>query len=138
MRIRQATVADRKLIPDADRLCFPADEAVELLHDDVWWVAREKNDLAAYSGLRLMGEDNSIGYLHRQGVMPTYRGRGLQRQLTRTAIEWGRKNGLTRIVTYTNRFNLISTNNLLACGFRLYLPDFLWEQTCFLYLRKDY
>jgi GNAT superfamily N-acetyltransferase len=53
------------------------------------------------------------------GVLPGYRGRGLQRKLVRTVHAWGRKRGVTRASTYTAADNWPSLSALMRCGYRV-------------------
>lgn len=103
---------DRELLPDAS----PPSENTE------WWIAwdTETLEIAGYAGARLL--ESGIYFMSRAGVVPAYRGRGLQRRLIRVRVARGRKLCARLTVTYTIPENVRSSNNLIACGFRTYIP----------------
>jgi ribosomal protein S18 acetylase RimI-like enzyme len=53
------------------------------------------------------------------GVLPAYRGRGLQRKLVAAHERWGRARGARSARTYTSSDNWPSLANLLRCGYRV-------------------
>jgi N-acetylglutamate synthase-like GNAT family acetyltransferase len=118
-----------------DRICFP-DDIADVSSYTKWWVAEDNGKLVAYSGLKLVGNED-VGYFCRVGVLPSYRGRGLQRRMMRAKIRYARKLKLKRIVSYTTPLATVSGNNLIECGFRLYRPDWLWGDTDWLYFKFD-
>jgi GNAT superfamily N-acetyltransferase len=64
-----------------------------------------------------------------------YRGRGLQRRLMRAIEGQARRIGWESIVSDTTD-NLISANNFIRAGYRLYDPEVPWGWTNTLYWRK--
>jgi ribosomal protein S18 acetylase RimI-like enzyme len=90
--------------------------------DTDWWGAWDGSELVGYAGGRLI--DTGAYYLSRAGVVPEYRGRGLQKRLIRVRVARARKLGAPRVVTYTNPINAASNNSLIACGFKTTKP---WE-----------
>jgi GNAT superfamily N-acetyltransferase len=89
-----------------------------------WWLAFEGKDPVAFAGLTESSVPNA-GYLARSGVLPTHRGRGLQKRLIQVRIAKARRLGWEYVVTDTT-LNPASSNSLIARGFRLFTPDKPW------------
>jgi GNAT superfamily N-acetyltransferase len=89
-----------------------------------WWVALDGNIPVAYAGLKVL--DNGYAYLCRAGVLAGYRGRNLQSRLIRVRVAWAKKQGCSQAITYTVLENPASSNNLIKCGFKLYIPEYAW------------
>lgn len=100
-----------------------------------WWVAYDGSEPVGFAGLTQTFADTKVGYLKRAGVIESYRGRGLQRALIRVRERAARRLGMTLMVTDTTE-NPSSSNNLIACGYRLFSPKnpWAWEHT--LYWKK--
>lgn len=92
-------------------------------------------ELAAYASARDLLGDGELGsvYFDRAAVARAYRGRGLQRRLIRRRLEWARARNARVAITYTMAGLAVSANNLIACGFRLYVPEYAWAGTDALY-----
>ena len=117
-----------------DAVCFPGDEPVFTGGDRVWWWAeREDGCHVAYAGVSPL-RDQGLAYFCRAGVVPQYRGHGLQRRLLRARIAWCRKNKLEPITDCTAD-NVASINNLVAVGFKAYLPEYRWALPNSIYWR---
>jgi GNAT superfamily N-acetyltransferase len=86
-----------------------------------WWLAYDGEAPIAFAGMKPSSGWVLTTYLHRCGVLRSYRGLGLQRRLIRARIVAARRQGDEWALTDTN-FNPASSNNLIACGFRLYEP----------------
>ena len=89
-----------------------------------WWVAFDGEAPVAYAGVKI--SDEKLAFLCRSGVLPDYRGKGLQAKLIRARVSWARKQGIKQAVTYTVLDNPASSNNLIRCGFKLYIPEWKW------------
>lgn len=101
-----------------------------------WWVAEDEDgQVVAYGGLKHMYGDR--GFLCRVGVLPAHRGHGLQRRLLRARERGARSLDLTRMISYTDKDNIHSSNNLIACGYRLYRPEAEWGTPGALYWYRD-
>jgi GNAT superfamily N-acetyltransferase len=85
-----------------------------------WWVAEDYRPIA-FAGLHLY-QQPKVAFLCRVGVLSNYRGFGLQRRFIRVREKHAVRRGYDRIVTYTERNNYASANNLIRCGYRLYHP----------------
>ena len=92
-------------------------------HTRVGW------ELAAYATYRHASADpldTGVVYFDRAAVVPAYRGRGLQRRMIRRRCVEARGDGARVAVTYTMHGLAVSANNLIACGFRKYVPAYPW------------
>jgi GNAT superfamily N-acetyltransferase len=68
---------------------------------------------------------SKTGYLIRAGVLRKHRGQGLQRRFVRVREARARKNGWTSMVTDTTGATT-SSNNLIRCGYRIFVPKRPW------------
>ena len=107
-----------------DRTCFPTDDPV-VLDRGWWWLCHVDGKYAGYAGLCMTAADQKVGYLCRSGVKAKYRGLGIQRRFIRARGQLARQVGMHTIVTDTHK-NIYSSNNLMACGYRLYDPQHPW------------
>jgi len=124
------TDQNKKLLAWMDSECFPSDDPYELKRA-AWWITYdEEGHPAAYAGI-------SGVYLCRAGVMPSDRGRGLQRRLLSVRERFARKTGLTVLITDTVDHNPASVNNLIHRGFVQYLPAEPWKGKGSLYWQKE-
>lgn len=120
-----------------DEICFPADDRVAV-PGSLWWVAWEGKEPVAFAGLRLcaLPENRGLGFLCRAGVIPAYRGRGLQKKLIRVREAAARQLGMNELVTYCICSNAPSMNSLVACGYRFYSPATKYGGPGAVYLRR--
>ncbi len=102
----------------------------------IWWIVRVDGRLAGYCGLGLYDEADPYAYLARAGILPEFRGKGIQRRLIKIREDEARKRGYHYIITYTARHNLASANNLIKSGYRLYRPAKCWGIKLALYFCK--
>jgi GNAT superfamily N-acetyltransferase len=144
MRIRKVSpkfLPTRNAIEALDRLCFPDDEPYPLA-GSLWWLVRTAGYPLAFAGLHPdpTGWDRDCpggaAFLCRAGVLPAFRGRGLQKRLIRAREAYAKKHLDKRwLVTYTLVSNPESSNSLIACGFKLFVPAGAEKGT--LYWRKE-
>lgn len=85
-----------------------------------WWIAFYGKRQIGFAGLEKIKNE---GFLIRSGVSKYFRGLGLQKRLIRTRIKKCKNLGIRKIITYTSYENIISANNLIKCGFKLYSPE---------------
>lgn len=88
-----------------------------------WWGVFDGRALVGYAGAKVFdrcGERGAV--LTRSGVVPRYRGRGLQRRLIRARLRWAREEACPEAWTYTHFKNTSSANNLIRTGFTLWRP----------------
>lgn len=100
-----------------------------------WWLALADGEPVGFAGVQPSLQWSDCGYLVRAGVVPAWRGQGLQRGLIRVRERYARTQPWTWLVTATHR-NLPSANSLIACGYRLYEPSTPWLAGGSLYWRK--
>jgi ribosomal protein S18 acetylase RimI-like enzyme len=128
--IRRARDTDAEAIARINALCFPGCDPRRA--SDLTWIDIERGRVRAFADARIV--DGDTIYLSRCGVLPDARGLGLQRRLIRARLR-GRRGPA---VTYTAAWNCASSNNLIACGFRLYTPVRAWAGRDVLYwIRKS-
>lgn len=101
-----------------------------------WWVAYDGREVAGFCGLTPTYRDASIGYLKRAGVLYRHRGQGLQRRFVRVREAKARRVGMRSIITDTTD-NPSSSNNLIACGYRIFRPPSPWAFPETIYWHKE-
>lgn len=87
-----------------------------------WWIALNGKEPAGYAGMIPSVRVANAGYLCRAGVLPKFRGHGLQKKLIRLRVAHAKRLGWSVVFSDTIE-NPASGNSLIACGFRLYYPD---------------
>lgn len=111
--------------------CFPED-LMYLPEKGYWWIVRKDGVPCAFAGLVHTNDQRKFskvyGYMARAGVLRKYRGNGLQRRLIEVRIAKAKQIGMKTLCTSTFD-NPISSNNLIACGFRMYMPNKTWGYT---------
>lgn len=134
-RVDATNTAVWAAITAMDARCFTDGSPAIADNNGAWWIAYAGTEAAGYCGIR-QGTAPGRGYLCRAGVLPKFRGQGLQKALIRVRVAYARKQGWTCVVTDTHD-NPASANSLIACGFRLYRPEVRWSFDSSLYLKKD-
>jgi RimJ/RimL family protein N-acetyltransferase len=130
MSLRQST--DRAAIDALQRLCLPSDEPLSIEEGGVWWIT---TDLTAFCAIK-QTDTEGHWYLSRAGVVPSARGQGLQKRMIRCREQFAKKMGAAYVITDCTAENLASANSLMACGYRLYAPQYRWALPNSLYWRK--
>jgi GNAT superfamily N-acetyltransferase len=101
-----------------------------------YWIARVKGELAGFGGMKQSVQFSDCVYLHVSGVLPSFRGHGLQKRLIKARCAAAKREGKVWAVTYTMN-NPASSNSLIACGFRQYEPSKTWSDSdAAIYWRK--
>lgn len=119
---------------ELQKICLPDDKVFEP-SDGYWWIAYAGDLPIAFAGLTASRSQHRGGYLCRAGVVPGYRGLGLQRRLIRVRERFAKKLGWKVLVTDTF-MNPSSSNNLISCGYRQFSPDIPWGYQTAQYWRK--
>jgi GNAT superfamily N-acetyltransferase len=128
---------DIGLIRELDAKLFGTDVAPPK-ETHLWWLLYADGEVAGYCGLGIFTESGeAMGFLSRSGVLRGYRGQGLQRRMIRVREAEAKRQGVSRLVTYTSRDNMPSANNLISCGYKLYLPQQAWGVRGGLYFDKS-
>jgi hypothetical protein len=90
----------------------------------------------AFAGVIPSTRATNAGYLSRVGVLKQHCGHGLQLRLMRALESRGRLNGWRAVVSDTTE-NLVSANNFIRAGYRLYRLQTPWAWPNTLYWRKS-
>jgi GNAT superfamily N-acetyltransferase len=122
MHVRKTT--NLEMIARLDKKIFEGDREDKIKGGDynLWWLAYVDGKIAGFAGLKVYPGDRS-GFLTRAGVLKEYRGQGLQKALIKARDNEARRLGLECNITYTADWNCASANNLIACGYKLYVPQ---------------
>jgi len=102
-----------------------------------WWVAYCDGEAAAFAGLVPSSRVPNAGYLKASGVLPKFRGHGLQKRLIRKRLDHARSLGWTTVFTETINHNAPSGNSLISCGFRMFNPKHPWGSSYAVYWKKE-
>jgi ribosomal protein S18 acetylase RimI-like enzyme len=122
IEFRPATAQHEALIAEMDRLCFPLDTPA-VFAGAHWLIGWDGDKPAAYCAWKAVEHDGvPVGFHYRGGVLAEYRGQGLQRQMLRLREDEMRQQGLAKAVTYTDADGAASMRNLIAEGYRPYVP----------------
>jgi GNAT superfamily N-acetyltransferase len=105
-----------------DRVCFPLDTPAVIAGAE-WTIARDGETPVAYCAWKVVEHEGvPVGFLYRGGVLPGWRGHGLQREMVRLREAAMHRQGLKKAVTYTDADGAASMRNLIAEGYRPYVP----------------
>jgi GNAT superfamily N-acetyltransferase len=137
MKIRRVNIHDpevRKQLKALQKICLPYDEPFPV-DDGYWWVATDGDEPVGFGGLIQSVRWADCGYLCRSGVVPYFRGKGIQKKLIRVRLAHAKAIGWNWVITDTTD-NPASSNSLIATGFRLFEPSKPWAFKHSLYWRK--
>jgi GNAT superfamily N-acetyltransferase len=124
-----------EILGDLHQLTFFDSAAVPEFGSGSWWLAYDGAKAVAFAGIVPSTLVRDSGYFCRVGVLRKHQGRGLQRRLMRAIEGQARRIGWESIVSDTTD-NLISANNFIGAGYRLFDPEVPWGWTNTLYWRK--
>ncbi len=125
MRIREVFGPDHEFsLMRLQKETFPSDGKVACI-DGYWWIAFDGNIAAGFACMTDVSSWAKSGYISRVGVLPSYRGKGLQRRLMRCCEAKAKRLGWDRIIS-TTYSNPASANNFIAMRYRTYLPQSPW------------
>ncbi len=122
-KVLKATNQDMMLIRELDKICLPG---CSWYPPDFSWCLWHGDELVGYGCLAASRQWNDCGYLCRSGILPEFRGMGLQKRLIRARIRKARELGWYALFTDTRR-NPASANSLISCGFKMYDPMRPWS-----------
>ena len=103
---------------------FPNDEKVSA-DEGFWWFAYDGKTVVGFCGMTHVESWPYTGYISRVGVLPSHRGKGLQRRLMRACERKARDLGWGRLISSTYN-NPPSTNNFILLGYKAYEPTIRW------------
>jgi GNAT superfamily N-acetyltransferase len=131
--VRRVDVGDELVRVAVDTLiaeCFkPTDFRSDQLpraKTGYWWVAFDGKTPVAFANLRPSIRSPDTGYLSMAGVLPKWRGKGLQRRMIKARVVFARELGWHTVITDTINDNAASMRSLISCGFKPFLPQVLW------------
>jgi GNAT superfamily N-acetyltransferase len=137
-RIREVDGLDDDIadtLTELHRLTFFSGACIPKFEHGNWWLVSYENMPVAFAGVVSSTHASNAGYFCRVGVLRKHVGNGLQVRLMRTMEARARRNGWTRVVSDTTD-NLVSANNFIRAGYRLYQPRLPWAFPNTLYWRK--
>jgi len=125
------TYKNISLIQKMDKICFP-DEETPLIgkREYHWWIVYLDKVPIAYAGAR---EYLSFFFLTRVGVLPEYRGNGIQKMLIASRVDFSKSLNIREVITYTSKCNSFSISNLKLIGFEIWKEQILNFGDDFLY-----
>jgi GNAT superfamily N-acetyltransferase len=95
-----------------------------------WWLALHEARVIPST------RTDNLGYFSRVSVLRRYCGHGLQLRMMRAIEARARAYGWSRVVSNTTD-NIVSANNFIRAGYRLYQPQHPWAWPNTLYWRKS-
>jgi GNAT superfamily N-acetyltransferase len=97
-----------------------------------WWVILDQGEIVSYCGSIY---SKGICIFNRAWVKKSHRGQGIQRRMIKTRLK-AASTFCHIAITYTTLDNFPSANNLIDCGFKLYLPEYSYGGSDKLYFQK--
>lgn len=143
-RIREVDASDDEIAEiihefnRASELKFP-----KLIDDELegvncfWWLAYLDQEPVAFSGMVPSRLYSNAGYLKRSGVLPEHRGNGLQLRFFKARENKARKIGWSMLISETVTSNVVSANNFIRAGYRLFEPKEPWARDS-IYWKKTF
>jgi hypothetical protein len=124
-------------LTDLHRLTFFDGASVPKFDQGHWWIAFFEAVPVGFGGLIPSTRAGNAGYVSRVGVLKKHCGNHLQLRLMRAMETRAKRNGWSCLVSDTTD-NLISANNFIRAGYRLYQPSYPWAWPNTLYWRKSF
>lgn len=124
-----------EILTEIHRLTFFDTAAIPDFEQGHWWLAYRDDVPVGFAGLIPSTRADNAGYLSRVGVLRSHCGNNLQLRFMRAVEAQVRRNGWNAVVSDTTD-NLVSANNFIRAGYRLYQPRDPWAWPHTLYWRK--
>tara|TARA_B100001094_G_C17536787_1_gene487233 strand:+ start:115 stop:543 length:429 start_codon:yes stop_codon:yes gene_type:complete len=120
------------------KVCLPEDKPIRPTKEKAnwWWVGRELEQPVCFASLKQSSQWCDTVYLARSGVLPKWRGQGLQKKMITIREKFARKLGYNWVITDTTD-NLPSSNSLISKGYKMFYPSNPWGYSNSLYWRKE-
>ena len=134
---RQVDGADpevKRTLLRLQKTCLPYDN-VYSPSNGTWWLVYDKDEPVAFACVAPSQQDPEGVYLGRSGVIPAYRGHGIQKELIRRRCRWAVTHGYKHAYSDTTD-NIPSANNMIKSGFLLNTPKVLYSFARALYWKK--
>ncbi len=122
-------------LTELHRLTFLDTAVIPKFDQGYWWLAFHDVETVAFAGLIPSTHVCNAGYFCRVGVLSEHWGHRLQLRLMRALEARARLDGWCSIVSDTTD-NLLSANNFIRAGYRLFEPKHPWAWPHTLYWRK--
>lgn len=138
-RIREVDGHDddvAETLADLHRLTFFDGASIPRFDHGHWWLAFFGATPVAFAGLVPSTRAGNAGYFSRVGVLKKHCGNRLQLRLMRAMERRAKHTGWSCVVSDTTD-NLVSANNFIRAGYRLYQPQYPWGWPNTLYWRKS-
>ncbi|MGA8900326.1 GNAT family N-acetyltransferase [Bradyrhizobium sp.] len=138
-RIREVDGRDDEIVDiltELHRMTFLGGASVPPFDRGHWWLAYCEATPVAFAGVVPSTHVREAGYFCRVGVLQRHWGHRLQLRLMRAIEMRARRNGWTCMVSDTTG-NVVSANNFIRAGYRLYWPLYPWAFPDTLYWRKS-
>ena len=128
------TAENMKELRQLQKLCLPYDSPYR--DKKAWyWIGYWKDVPVAFCVLAPSVRWSDCVYMARSGVIPAFRGKGLQKRMIVIRERWARRKGYKWSVTDTSE-NPPSANSLISRGYRIYEPTVTWGLATAIYWRK--
>jgi GNAT superfamily N-acetyltransferase len=137
-RIREVDGRDDEMadtLTELHRLTFLNGAPVPSFDSGHWWLAYRETVPVAFAGVLPSTHVRNAGYFCRVGVLQRHWGHRLQLRLMRAMEARAWRNGWSHVVSDTTG-NVVSANNFIRAGYRMYQPPYPWAFPDTLYWRK--
>lgn len=126
-----------KEVKRLDKVLFSGDTSINLDKCYVWLV-RVEGKAIGFGAMRPCetAVNKGLVLFTRAGVIPVWRGKGVQKRLIRLRAAKAKRLGHEVAIAYVMGMNCASSNSLIGCGFKLYEPADLYAGKQAIYLRK--
>ena len=125
-----------EILADLHRLTFFSGAPLPNFEQGHWWLACHRKEPVGFAGIVPSTHARNAGYFCRVGVLSGHCGRGLQLRLMRAVESRARRNGWGFVISDTTD-NVVSANNFIRAGYRLYRPPIPWAWPHSLCWRKS-
>jgi len=128
------TTDSKPMLLRLQKICLPYDKPY-VSTDSTWWVGLDGDKPVAFCVVSPSTRWKDTVYLSRSGVIPEYRGKGLQKRMITIREMYAKRKNYTWIITDTTA-NPQSSNSLIRRGYQLFEPSDPWAYVHSLYWRK--
>ena len=138
-RIREVDGHDDEIadtLAELHRLTFFDGACIPPFDQGHWWLVYQGTEPVGFAGVVRSTHACNAGYFSRVGVLERHCGHALQLRLMRAIESRARRNGWSCVISDTTD-NVVSANNFIRAGYRLYQPALPWAYANSLYWRKS-
>ena len=134
-RVRKITTTIELHLMNLQLECLPEDDPIMPVKGSWWWLGCDNKKAVCFATLKESSQWVDAVYLARSGVLPKWRGNGLQKKTISIREKFAKKLGYNWVVTDTTD-NIPSSNSLISKGYKLFEPSNPWAHDNSLYWRK--